>query len=100
LDVGHGGHHLAIVPIEERAMTDESTHHHEKHRDAALNARLVLGGLLLLAIVGFAVDNGDEVRIGWVVGDGSAPLVLVLLVTAVVGALVGWLLLHRPHHQH
>ena len=47
----------------------------------------------------FAFDNRDDVRIGWVVGDADAPLVLVLLATALVGALVGWLLLHRPTHH-
>ena len=81
-------------------MTEPSTPHpvHE-HTATGTRARVVLGTLVLVLVVAFAVDNRDNVRIGWVVGDGSAPLVLVLLATAVVGALMGWLLLHRPHHQ-
>jgi uncharacterized integral membrane protein len=66
----------------------------------ATTARLVAGLVLLVVIVAFAVDNRDDVRVGWVIGDGSAPLVLVLVVTAAVGALVGWLLLHRPTRNH
>ena len=85
-------------------MTDTANDHPsvgDSHR-AGTTARLVLGLVLLAVIVAFAVDNRDGVRIGWVVGDGEAPLVLVLLATALVGALMGWLLLHRParhHHQ-
>lgn len=80
-------------------MTQPSGPALHEHRASGTWARLALGVLLLAMIVAFAVDNRDNVRIGWVVGDGSAPLVLVLLLTAVVGALIGWLLLHPPHHH-
>jgi uncharacterized integral membrane protein len=79
------------------------THDHPatstSHR-AGSTARVVLALVLLAAVVAFAVDNRDEVRVGWVVGDGEAPLVLVLLATAFVGAVMGWLLSHRPARHH
>ena len=51
-------------------MTDSSAPRLREHRSAGTTARLILGVLLLVAIVAFAVDNRDDVRIGWVVGDG------------------------------
>jgi uncharacterized integral membrane protein len=62
--------------------------------------RIIVAGILILVIVAVAIDNSDDTRIGYVFGDADAPLFVVLIVTAVVGALIGWLLLHRPHrHQ-
>jgi len=84
-------------------MTDLAHHDQQapvRHR-AGTTLRIVVGLVLLAAIVAFAVDNRDQVRVGWIVGDGQAPLVLVLLATALVGAVMGWLLLHRPaRHRH
>ena len=82
-------------------MTDSSTHHPiaSTRHDAGLALRLVLALVLVAAIVAFAADNRDNVRVGWVVGDGDAPLVVVLLITAVMGAIIGWLLVHRPHRH-
>jgi uncharacterized integral membrane protein len=51
-------------------------------------------------VIAVALDNRQDVRVGWVVGDGQAPLLTVLLVAAATGALVGWLLLHRPQRKH
>ncbi len=81
-------------------MTESPVHPVASARhDVGLAIRVVLGLVLLAAIVAFAADNRDNVRVGWLVGDGEAPLVLVLLVTAFVGAVIGWLLLHRPHRH-
>lgn len=61
--------------------------------------RQILGLLLLIAVVALAVDNRDDVRVGWVIGDGTAPLAAVLLLAALAGAIIGWLLVHRPHRH-
>ena len=76
-----------------------TTSNHHVTAAAGTWLRLVLGLVLLAAVVAFAVDNRDDVRVGWVVGDSQAPLALVMLLTAVAGAVIGWLLLHRPHHD-
>ncbi len=67
-----------------------------RRRSAGETLRLVLGLVLLAAVVAFVVDNRSDVRVGWVLGDSEAPLAFVLLITAVAGAGVGWLLMHRP----
>jgi uncharacterized integral membrane protein len=74
----------------------EATEHHSNVHWA----RIIVAGILILVIAAVAIDNSDDTRIGYVFGDADAPLFVVLIVTAVVGALIGWLLLHRPHrHQ-
>jgi uncharacterized integral membrane protein len=60
--------------------------------------RLVLGTIILAALVVFAIDNRRQIHVSYIVGSTDAPLWLVLAATAVAGALIGWLILHRPHH--
>jgi uncharacterized integral membrane protein len=62
-------------------------------------ARIALAVVLLITIAAVAIDNSDDTRIGYVFGDVTAPLFVVLILAAIVGALIGWLLLHRPHHH-
>jgi len=73
----------------------------QEHRRSspARTARLVVGTVLLVCAVAVIVDNRQKTSVGYVFGDVRAPLIVVLLAAAVVGALVGWLLLHRPHHE-
>jgi uncharacterized integral membrane protein len=61
--------------------------------------RIVVAIVLIVVIAAVAIDNRDDTRIGYVFGDVSAPLFVVLIAAAVVGAIVGWLLVHRPHHH-
>ncbi len=67
--------------------------------DTAVGVRGAIAGVLGLALVAFIIDNRDDVRVGWVFGDGSKPLWLVLVVTAAVGVLIGLLLAHRSHRR-
>jgi uncharacterized integral membrane protein len=69
------------------------------HRSVLQGARLVLGLIILVAAVAIVVDNRQTTRVGYVFGDVRAPLVVVLLLSAAAGALIGWLLSHRPSHQ-
>jgi uncharacterized integral membrane protein len=61
--------------------------------------RIAFGLLLLVIAVAVIADNRRTARVGYVFGEVRAPLILVLMIAAVVGAAVGWLLLHRPHHR-
>lgn len=80
-------------------MSGSSTTRTEHHTGAGVRMRQILGLLLLIAVVALAVDNRDDVRVGWVIGDGTAPLAAVLLLAALAGAIIGWLLVHRPHRH-
>ncbi len=59
-----------------------------------LGRGLALGLLVFVTVVLvlFVVFNGQTVQISLVFTDVDAPLVLALLIAAVLGALVGWLL--------
>jgi uncharacterized integral membrane protein len=43
-------------------------------------------GILLIA---FGLSNRDEVPIDWLVGTSDTPLILVIVVSAVLGAILG-----------
>lgn len=77
------------MPDNDRPIKEESS------RDVGALIRLTLAGVLVLLLAAFAIDNRKSVRVGWVFGDVRAPMIAILLVTAVVGALIGWLVLYR-----
>lgn len=74
---------------DDRPLAEESS------RDLGALIRLILAGFLGLLLLAFAIDNRRTVRVGWVVGDGRAPMIVVLLIAALVGAMIGWLVLYR-----
>lgn len=51
--------------------------------------------LLSVLVLAFALANTDSTKVDYVFGDTEAPLIVVLLATAVVGALIAALLRHR-----
>ena len=53
----------------------------------------MVGAIVLVGvIVALAFDNRQKVRIGYVVGDAHFRLVYMLLVTAALGAITGFLI--------
>ncbi len=66
-------------------------------RDVSHLVRLILALVIVAAVVVVALDNRDDVRVGYAVGDTQAPIWIVLLVAGVAGVIVGWLIRHRPH---
>ncbi len=76
----------------------KSDHHHghtSSGRSPVEIAKLVASALVLLALVAFAAVNADEVRVDYLAGDASIPLIFVILGSAVAGALVAALIRHR-----
>lgn len=65
-----------------------------RHTGRTIGRGLALGLLIFVTVVLvlFAVFNGETVPISLVFTDVDAPLVVALLIAAVLGALVGWLL--------
>ncbi len=61
-------------------------------------ARLVVTGVLAIVLVGLVVDNTRKVKIGYVFGDAQMPLIVLLLITAALGAAVAQLVAWRRHH--
>ena len=67
--------------------------------DAGRTARAVIAGVIIAALAALSIDNRREVRVGWVFGDGDYQLWLVLVIAAAAGAVIGWLVTHRPHRR-
>jgi uncharacterized integral membrane protein len=58
---------------------------------ARLIASFALGALAVL----FAVLNLDEVRVNWIIATWDTPLIVVISLSLLVGALLGWILTVR-----
>ncbi len=66
----------------------------EQHRRRD-QARLIGAVALVAVMVAFIVDNRRSVRVGFVFTDRTVPLIAVLLITAVIGAVIDRLLRWR-----
>jgi len=78
-------------------MSDE--HRSSTTVDLGRVVRFALVAVLLAGFVLVAVDNRDDVRVGYLVGDTTAPIWIVLVLAAIGGVMIGWLIRHRPHRQ-
>lgn len=68
-------------------------------RDAMQLIRWVLIAAIVVGIVLVAMDNRDDVRVGYAVGDAEAPIWIVIIAAAVAGVFIGWLVRHRPRRR-
>lgn len=60
--------------------------------------RLLPAAVLLVVLVVFALANRQDITVDLVVTETTAPLSLVLLVTAIVGALIASLVRFQRRH--
>jgi uncharacterized integral membrane protein len=58
-------------------------------------AALVVAGLL----IAFGLSNRDDVPIDWLVGTTKTPLIIVILVSAALGAILGGLAVRRTSRR-
>jgi uncharacterized integral membrane protein len=65
-------------------------------RDAAHIIRLIVVAAIVAALIVVALDNRDDVRIGYAIGEASAPVWIVVVAAAISGVVIGWLLRRRP----
>jgi uncharacterized integral membrane protein len=64
-------------------------------RSRRQKARLIAGGVLAGLGVLFALLNLDEVGVNWIIGTWDTPLIIVIAVSVVVGAALGFLAARR-----
>jgi len=62
-----------------------------KRRDRGELSRTIAILVLALAVILFAVKNLKQVQVDWIVGSGSAPLIVVILITLLVGFVISHL---------
>ena len=82
------------------AMNDEQHLDTSKSHDAGVIVRFVVVAAVIVALVLVALDNTDDVRVGYVFGDANAPIWIVLVLAAVGGVIIGSLLRFRSRHRH
>jgi lipopolysaccharide assembly protein A len=58
-------------------------------------AKLIVAGVLGALIVVFALANADEVEVDWLVTTAQTPLIVVIVVSFLAGAVTGALALRR-----
>jgi uncharacterized integral membrane protein len=86
--------------MNDRTDDIESTDIRAVHRrDAGRIFRFVLAVALVVALMVVALDNTDDVRVGYAFGDANAPVWMVLVISAAAGIVIGWLVRHRPHRH-
>jgi uncharacterized integral membrane protein len=58
-----------------------------KRRD--LTSKTIAAVAVAILLLAFGLSNRDDVSIDWLVGTGDAPLIIVILVSAGLGVLLG-----------
>ncbi len=73
-------------------------------RKLKIRPGVVLALLVVAALIAFVVQNGSEVPVSWLFIEVDGPLWVVIVVSAVLGALlseiIGWVVGHRRRRRH
>jgi uncharacterized integral membrane protein len=67
----------------------------EAERTRRQQARMIAGLTLAGLGVVFAVLNLDEVSVNWIIGTWDTPLIIVIAISVLVGAALGYLAARR-----
>jgi uncharacterized integral membrane protein len=68
-------------------------------RDLSRIIRLIVVLVLVAIFVAVALDNRADVRVGYVTDEALAPGWLVILISAVGGLVIGWLMRLRSRNR-
>jgi len=82
-------------------MDDEGVEQSEKRTP---NGGLIVAALVAVGLAAFVLQNTDSTPVTWLMFDGSAPLFVVILSSAVAGAVLseaaGWMIRRRKRNRH
>jgi uncharacterized integral membrane protein len=67
----------------------------EQRATSRIKPRYVVVGVCVVVLVVFALVNTNDVGVDFVGDTVNAPLVLVIVVSALLGFLIGWVVGHR-----
>ena len=81
-------------------MDDEAVEQPEKRTPQTW---LIVAALVAVGLAAFMLQNADSTPVTWLMFDGSAPLFIVILGSAVAGAVLseaaGWVIRRRRRHR-
>ena len=63
---------------------------------SSITAGRIAVGLLVVLIIVFAVLNSQSVRMHWIVTTTDTPLFVILVLFAVIGLVIGYIVGRRP----
>jgi uncharacterized integral membrane protein len=96
-------------------MTDQGQYHPQQNpptgaptgsppessgKKRAVSVGQILGGLLFVLVIVFIIENSRKVKIRLIVPEVKAPLYVAILIAAVLGSIITWLLRYRRHRNH
>lgn len=70
-------------------MADDETRH-ERSMRARQTIRIVVWVVVVAAVAIIAAVNTQDVDVDWVVGDSTLPLWVVIALSAIAGAVIGY----------
>ena len=68
-------------------------------RDLGRLIRLIVVAALVAVLVIVALDNRNDARIGYAIGDATVPVWFLIVASAAGGVIIGWLIRHRPRNH-
>ncbi len=73
----------------EGAMNERGDNDEKQSRPKRDVVRIIAVGILAVALAAFVIDNTQSVRVGFVFDERNPPLIWVLVVTLLLGAVIG-----------
>jgi uncharacterized integral membrane protein len=73
------------------------TEHEERSIRTRQTIRILIVVVLVAIVVAFAVDNSQQVEVGWLFGSGDVALWIVIVASFVVGGIAGYVAGRRHH---
>jgi uncharacterized integral membrane protein len=78
---------VSVPPEQHKERPAKSLDSRMGRRERARTLALVVLGILITL---FAVLNVKEVKVDWIVGSGHAPLIIVIVVSVLIGAVISY----------
>ncbi len=69
-------------------------------RKRAVSTGQILGGILFVLVIVFIFENTAKVKVRLLVPQYRMPVALPIIIAAVLGALIAWLLRYRRQRHH
>jgi uncharacterized integral membrane protein len=81
---------VGVSGVEEGTVASPAASSSARRKTRGDRARLALAFVAGALAVVFAVLNLDEVAVHWIVGVWRTPLIVVIVVCVILGAIIGW----------
>lgn len=68
-------------------------------RDLGRIIRMIVVVALVVVLIVVALDNRDDARVGYAIGDATVPVWFLIVAAAIGGMIIGWLMRHRTRNH-